>query len=52
MVLDGPFGNHPAVHMVRGCGLHLISKLRPFIGREANQITEESLEQSFHGVPP
>jgi len=28
MVLDGHFGNHPAVHMVRGCGLHLISKLR------------------------
>jgi len=28
MVLDGHFGNHPAWHMVRGCGLHLISKLR------------------------
>ena len=28
MVLDGHFGNHPALHMVRGCGLHLISKLR------------------------
>lgn len=28
MVLDGKFGNHPALHMVRGCGLHLISKLR------------------------
>ncbi len=28
MVLDGHFGNHPAWHMVRSCGLHLISKLR------------------------
>ena len=28
MVLDGHFGNHPALHMVRGCGLHLMSKLR------------------------
>lgn len=28
MVLDGHFGTHPALHMVRGCGLHLISKLR------------------------
>ena len=28
LVLDGHFGNHPAVHMVRQCGLHLISKLR------------------------
>ena len=27
-VLDGYFGNHPALHMVRGLGLHLISKLR------------------------
>jgi len=27
-VLDGHFGNHPALHMVRGVGLHLISKLR------------------------
>lgn len=28
LVLDGHFGNHPAWHMVRQCGLHLISKLR------------------------
>jgi putative transposase len=28
IVLDGKFGNHPALHMVRGCGLHVISKLR------------------------
>ncbi len=28
MVLDGHFGNYPALHMVRGFGLHLISKLR------------------------
>ncbi len=28
LVMDGHFGNHPAVHMVRACGLHLISKLR------------------------
>lgn len=28
LVLDGHFGNHPALHMVRGCGLHLTSKLR------------------------
>jgi len=28
LVLDGHFGNHPALHMVRQCGLHLISKLR------------------------
>jgi putative transposase len=27
-VLDGHFGNHTALHMVRGVGLHLISKLR------------------------
>ena len=28
MVLDGHFGHHTALQMVRGCGLHLISKLR------------------------
>jgi putative transposase len=28
MVLDGHFGNHPAFHMIRSCGLHVISKLR------------------------
>ena len=28
LVMDGHFGNHPAVHMVRTCQLHLISKLR------------------------
>jgi putative transposase len=28
LVLDGHFGNHPALHMVRQCGLHLLSKLR------------------------
>jgi len=28
LVLDGHFGNHPALHMVRQCPLHLISKLR------------------------
>jgi putative transposase len=28
LVLDGHFGNHPAWHMVRQCGLQLISKLR------------------------
>ena len=28
LVLDGHFGNYPALHMVRQCGLHLISKLR------------------------
>ena len=28
LVLDGHFGNHPALHMVRQCKLHLISKLR------------------------
>ncbi len=28
LVLDGHFGNHPAVLMARRCGLHLISKLR------------------------
>ncbi len=28
MVLDGHFGTRPALQMVRGCGLHLISKLR------------------------
>jgi putative transposase len=28
LVLDGHFGNHNALHMVRQCGLHLISKLR------------------------
>lgn len=28
LTLDGHFGNSPAVHMVRSCGLHLISKLR------------------------
>ena len=27
-VLDGHFGNNPALHMVRSVGLHLISKLR------------------------
>ena len=41
LVLDGHFGNHPAWHMVRQCGLHLISKLRcdaalylPYAGRD------------------
>lgn len=28
LVLDGHFGNHPALSMVRQCDLHLISKLR------------------------
>lgn len=28
LVLDGHFGNSPTLAMVRGCGLHLISKLR------------------------
>ena len=28
LVLDGHFGNHPTLHMVRQCNLHLISKLR------------------------
>jgi DDE superfamily endonuclease len=28
LLLDGHFGNHPALQMVRQCGLHLISKLR------------------------
>ena len=28
LVLDGHFGNHPALQMVQQCGLHLISKLR------------------------
>lgn len=28
VALDGHFGNHPALAMVRQCGLHLISKLR------------------------
>lgn len=28
LVLDGHFGNNNALHMVRQCGLHLISKLR------------------------
>jgi putative transposase len=28
MVLDGHVGNHPAFHMVRSCGVHLIAKLR------------------------
>ncbi|MBA2631565.1 MAG: transposase [Chloroflexi bacterium] len=28
LTLDGHFGNSPTLQMVRGCGLHLISKLR------------------------
>ena len=28
LVLDGHFGNHPALQMAQQCGLHLISKLR------------------------
>ena len=28
LVLDGHFGNHNALHMVRQCNLHLIAKLR------------------------
>jgi len=28
LAMDGHFGNHPALCMVRQCGLHLISKLR------------------------
>ncbi len=39
LVLDGHFGNHPALHMTRQCHLHLISKLRcdaalyvPYVG--------------------
>ena len=28
LVLDGHFGNHNALHMVRQCGLQLIAKLR------------------------
>lgn len=28
LALDGHFGNSPSLQMVRGCGLHLVSKLR------------------------
>jgi len=28
LAMDGHFGNNPSLQMVRGCGLHLISKLR------------------------
>ena len=44
LVLDGHFGNHPALHMVRQCQLHLISKLRhdaalffPYSGPASNR---------------
>ena len=44
LVLDGHFGTHPALQMVLGCGLHLISKLRhdaalyfPYVGPYAGR---------------
>jgi putative transposase len=60
MVLDGHFGNHPAVHMVRGCGLHLISKLRhdaalyfpydgPYAGRGPRRKYGDKLD--YHNIP-
>ena len=60
MVLDGHFGNHPAVHMVRGCGLHLMSKLRhdaalyfpydgPYAGRGPRRKYGDKLD--YHNIP-
>jgi len=42
LVLDGHFGNHPALQMVRQCQLHLISKLR----------SDAALFFSYTGPPP
>jgi putative transposase len=42
LVLDGHFGNHPAMHMVRQCQLQLISKLR----------TDAALFFPYAGPPP
>src|SRR5712691_1067987 len=60
MLLEGHFGNHPAVHMVRGCGLHLISKLRhdaaldfpydgPYAGRGPRRKYGDKLD--YHNIP-
>jgi len=42
LVLDGHFGNHPALYMVRQCQLHLISKLR----------SDAALFFPYSGPPP
>jgi hypothetical protein len=55
LTLDGHFGNSPAVQMVRGCGLHLISKLRsdvalywpyagPYAGRGPHRIYGDKVD--------
>jgi putative transposase len=60
MVLEGHFGNHPAVHLVRGCGLHLISTLRhdaalyfpydgPYAGRGPRRQDGDKLD--YHHIP-
>jgi len=60
MVLDGHVGNHPAVHMGRGCGLPLIAQLRhdaarsfpdagPYAGRGPRRQDGEKLD--YHNLP-
>jgi hypothetical protein len=60
LVLDGHFGNHPALHMVRQCQLHLISKLRsdaalffPYIGPSPKRGPRPRLGErvNMHKIP-
>ena len=60
LLLDGHFGTHPALQMVRQCGLHLISKLRcnaalylpyagPYQGRGPHRKYGDKL--TYHQLP-
>ncbi|HEY5137902.1 MAG TPA: transposase, partial [Methylococcales bacterium] len=60
VVLDGHFGNQPALHMVRQCALHLISKLRtdaalffPYDGPSPKRGPRPRLGErlDFHKIP-
>lgn len=61
MVLDGYFGNHPSLQMVRSFGLHLISKLRhdaalyfpyegPYSGRGPHRKYGKKID--YNNIPP
>lgn len=60
LVLDGHFGNNPALYMVSSCGLHLTSKLRqdaalyfpyegPYSGRGPRRKYGSKLD--YHNIP-
>ena len=60
LVMDGHFGNNPALMMVRSCGLHLISKLRydsglylPYTGEYAGRGPHRKYgdKLAYHALP-